>query len=201
MKTVFVRQERCVGCRHCEVACTIEHSSDKGLLSAIKKETQSGPRIHIEVVDNYLTFPNRCRHCEPAPCMQVCPTGSLYRDETTGSVLVDYLKCIRCTVCAMACPFGIIEFRKVPLTDLNREVNAKCDNCIGRLNEGGIPACAEACKTGALEYGDVNDLIRVSRRDFTTRLIMSQGAESEVPVIPENIRAFKAVMGKLATLS
>jgi len=183
------------------VACTIEHSSDKGLLSAIKKETQSGPRIHIEVVDNYLTFPNRCRHCEPAPCMQVCPTGSLYRDETTGSVLVDYLKCIRCTVCAMACPFGIIEFRKVPLTDLNREVNAKCDNCIGRLNEGGIPACAEACKTGALEYGDVNDLIRVSRRDFTTRLIMSQGAESEVPVIPENIRAFKAVMGKLATLS
>ena len=200
MKTVFVRQERCVGCRHCEVSCTIEHTEDKSLLAAIQKENRSGPRIHVEAY-NYQNFPNRCRHCDPAPCMQVCPTGSLFRDEATGSVLVDYLKCISCGVCAMACPFGIIEFRKVPFMDLNREVNAKCDNCIGRLNEGNIPACAEACKTGALEFGDINDLIRVSRRDFTTRLIKSQGAETEVPVIPDNIRAFKALVEKIASLS
>jgi anaerobic carbon-monoxide dehydrogenase iron sulfur subunit len=201
MKTVFVRQERCVGCRHCEVACAVEHSPDKTILSAIKKETKSGPRIHVEVSDNYQTFPGRCRHCEPAPCMQVCPTGSLYRDDATGSVLVDYLKCIKCAVCAMACPFGIIEFARIPYLDLNREVNAKCDNCIERLNEGKIPACAEACKTGALEFGEINDLIRVSRKDFTVRLIKSQGAETETLVIPENIRAFKTVMDKIAALS
>jgi len=201
MKTVFVRQERCVGCRHCEVACAIEHSKGKGLLSTIQEETKSYPRIFVEVIDNYLKFPNRCRHCDPAPCMQVCPTGSLYRDEQTGSVLIDYLKCIGCAVCAMACPFGIIQFQKIQKYELNREVNAKCDNCIGRLEEGRIPACAEACKTSALEFGEVNDLIRIARTDFTSRMIASRGAETEVPVIPENIRAFQKVMENLASLS
>jgi len=201
MKTVFVRQERCVGCRHCEVACAIAHSQSKSLIPAILEEMKSYPRIFVEAVDNYLKFPNRCRHCDPAPCMQVCPTGSLSRDESTGSVLVDYLKCIRCGVSAMACPFGIIEFRKVIKPAPDREVNAKCDNCIERLGEGKIPACAEACKTGALEFGEINDLIRVARSDFTTRMITSRGAEIEVPVIPENIRAFQAVMERLASLS
>lgn len=201
MKTVFVRQERCVGCRHCEVACAIEHSKGKSLLSTIQEETKPYPRIFVEVIDNYLKFPNRCRHCDPAPCMQVCPTGSLYRDEQTGSVLIDYLKCIGCAVCAMACPFGIIQFQKIQKYELNREVNAKCDNCIGRLEEGRIPACAEACKTSALEFGEVNDLIRIARTDFTSRMIASRGAETEVPVIPENIRAFQKVMENLASLS
>ncbi len=201
MKTVFVRKERCVGCRHCEVACAIEHSKGKNLLSTIHEETKSYPRIFVEVIDNYLKFPNRCRHCDPAPCMQVCPTGSLYRDVPTGSVLIDYLKCIGCAVCAMACPFGIIQFQRIQKYELNREVNAKCDNCIGRLEGGGIPACAEACKTGALEFGEINDLIRVARTDFTALIITSHGDDREVPAIPENIKAFQAVMEKLASLS
>jgi len=201
MKTVFVRQDRCVGCRHCEVACAIEHSQSKSLIPAIQEETRSYPRIYVEVIDNYQKFPNRCRHCDPAPCMQVCPTGSLSRDEATGSVLVDSLKCISCGVCAMACPFGIIQFHKVSTPAPNREVNAKCDNCIGRLEDGRIPACAEACKTGALEFGEINDLIRVARTDFTTRMITSRGAETEVPVIPENVKAFQAIMEKIASLS
>lgn len=201
MKTVFVRQERCVGCRHCEVACAIEHSESKDLLSSIQEKTRSKPRIFVEVIDNYLKFPNRCRHCDPAPCIQVCPTGSLYRDENTGSVLIDYLKCIGCSVCAMACPFGIIQFQDISILNLNREVNAKCDNCIVRLGEGRIPACVQACKTSALQFGEVNDLIRVARTDFTIRMITSRGADTEVPVIPKNIQAFQAVMEKLASLS
>ncbi len=132
--------------------------------------------------------------------MQVCPTEALYRDEETGSVVIDYAKCIACAVCAMACPFGIIRFGKVHQLDTERAVNAKCDNCIERQKEGQIPACAEACKTGALVFGDANDLIRVSRKDFTTRLITSQGTDVEVPRIPPNIRAFREIMGVLAEL-
>jgi anaerobic carbon-monoxide dehydrogenase iron sulfur subunit len=200
MKTVFVRQERCVGCRHCELACSVEHSESKELFLAIHEEKPSHPRIHVETVDNYLTFPNRCRHCDPAPCIQVCPTEALYRDEPTGSVLVNYGRCIQCSVCAMACPFGIITFQRVHQLNGNREVNAKCDNCIGKLNEGEIPACAQACKTGALEYGDVNDLIRKARTDFTMRLIRSEGSDLNVPVLPEHIKAYRAVMESIANL-
>lgn len=200
MKTVFVRQDRCVGCRHCEIACAVEHSENKELFLTFSEDKPSHPRIHVESVDNYLSFPNRCRHCDPAPCMQVCPTRALSRDEATGSVLVSYTRCIQCSVCAMACPFGIITFQKVRELDSDREVNAKCDNCIGRLSEGRIPACAEACKTGALEFGDVNDIIRETRADLTMRLIRSQGLDTEISSMPENIRAFKAVMETIANL-
>ncbi len=130
MKTVFVRPELCIGCRHCEIACAIEHSESRRLFDAIHEEKRSLPRIHVEVGVNCLTFPNRCRHCDPAPCMQVCPTGSLCRDPVTGSVVVRYDRCIGCAVCAMACPFGIIHFQRVHNLDTDREVNAKCDNCI-----------------------------------------------------------------------
>lgn len=200
MKTVFVRQERCVGCRHCELACAVEHSENRDLFQAISEDKTSRPRIHVESVDNYLTFPNRCRHCDPAPCMQVCPTRAIYRDGETGSVLVQYGSCIQCAVCAMACPFGIISFQQVRQVEGDRQVNAKCDNCIGRLREGRIPACAEACKTGALEFGDANDLVRETRADFTLRLIRSKGAEMEVPSMSDNIRAYKAVMESIASL-
>jgi len=131
--------------------------------------------------------------------MQVCPTNALERDEATGSVFVNYNKCIGCTACAVACPFGVIQFKKVHQVKLRRDVNAKCDNCIDRQREGRIPACVEACKTGALEFGEVNDLIRVSRKDFTVRMTKSQGAEVEVPKIPENIKAFRGILEELAT--
>jgi len=132
--------------------------------------------------------------------MQVCPTGAITRDDTTGSVLVKYGRCISCAVCAMACPFGIIGFWPVHDLDTDRNVNAKCDNCITRLKEGIIPACAEACKTGALVFGDANDLIRTERTDFTMKLIRSQGILDNGPAVPENISAFKAVMEKIANL-
>ena len=198
---VFIDPTRCIGCRHCEVACALEHSQSKTLFSMFEEVPLSKPRIHVEVGINFLTFPNRCRHCDPAPCMQVCPTEAIYRDEETGSVLVHYEKCINCGVCAIACPFGIIQFERVYQVKFNREVNAKCDNCIDREREGKEPACVEACKTGALTFGSVNELIRVSRKDFTIRMLKSQGAEVEVPKVPENIRAFRDIMVKVAEIS
>jgi carbon-monoxide dehydrogenase iron sulfur subunit len=100
----------------------------------------------------------------------------------------------------MACPFGIIRFGPVRQLDTDREVNAKCDNCLERQKEGLIPACAWACKTGALEFGDANDLVRTSRKDFTTRLVLAEGKGAEVTALPPNIRAFRAIMEELAGL-
>ena len=200
MKTVFVQPEQCIGCRHCEVACAIEHSQSKDLFGMLQEVPQSRPRIHVEVGVNFLTFPNRCWHCDPAPCMQVCPTNALYRDEATGSVLINYAKCIDCEACAIACPFGIIEFHNVYQVQFSREVNAKCDNCIDRQNEGGIPACVEACKTNALLFGETNELIRNSRKDFTLRMQKSQGADVEVRKIPANVQAFRNIMEQVANI-
>ena len=100
----------------------------------------------------------------------------------------------------MACPFGIIRFERVYQVKFKREVNAKCDGCIERQKEGRIPACVEACKTGALEFGETNELIRVSRKDFTVRMLKSQGTEVEVPKVPENIKAFRDIMTKVAEM-
>ena len=198
MKTVFVTPELCIGCRHCEVACAIEHAERKELFAALREEKRSQPRVFVETGMHFLTFPNRCRHCDPAPCMQVCPTGALVRDEATASVLVRYERCIGCAVCAMACPFGIIRFNPVRQLDTDRQVNAKCDNCIERQRAGSIPACAEACKTGALTFGEAGDLIRSSRKDFTLRLIAAQETGAEAPKMPSNVGAFRSIMARLA---
>ncbi len=200
MKTVFVNPEKCIGCRHCEVACAIEHSQSKDLFKMFEEVPLSEPRIHVEVGVNFLTFPNRCRHCDPAPCMQVCPTGALHRDEETGSVLVNYNSCIGCAMCAMVCPFDIITFNKVWNVNFDHEVNAKCDHCIDRQREGREPACVEACKTGALEFGEVNDLIRAARKDFTVRMTKSAGAEVEVPKVPVNVQSFRDIMAQVSAI-
>ncbi len=200
MNTVMVKPERCIGCRHCEVACAIEHSQNKTLFGAVSEDPIPKPRIHVEVGPGLLTFPNRCRHCDPAPCLQVCPTGALQRDAETDSVIVDYAKCIACAACAMVCPFGIIQFDKTYQIALDRNVNTKCDHCIDRQRTGRIPACVEACKTGALEFGDVNDLIRTNRKDFTFKILRPSGAEVEVPEVPPNIQAYRDIMKSIADI-
>ena len=193
MKTVFVHPERCIGCKHCEMACAIEHSRSKDLFGMLTETPRPQPRIHVELGVAFQTFPNRCRHCDPAPCMQVCPTGALYRDQETASVLVNYDRCIACAMCAMVCPFDIITFAPVWNVRLNREVNAKCDHCIDRQRNGEIPACVEACKTGALEFGDANEIIRSSRKDFTLRTTTALTGE-EAPALPANVEAFRQIM-------
>ncbi len=201
MKTVFIRPEMCIGCRHCEIACAVEHSQSRDLFGMLGEEPRSRPRIHVETGMEFLTFPNRCRHCEPAPCMQVCPADALYRDVATGSVLINYNRCIGCEACAIACPFGIIEFHNVYQVNLPRDVNAKCDNCIDRQHQNREPACVEACKTGALLYGEINDLIRNGRKDFTIRMLQSQTSDTDVSDVPANIRAYRDIMNQVAEMS
>ncbi len=201
MKNVFIHPELCIGCRHCEISCAVEHSQSKDLFGMLKETPQSRPRIHVEIGVDFLTFPNRCRHCDPAPCMQVCPTDALYRDKDTGNVLIAYNKCIDCAACAIACPFGIISFHKIPEISFDREVNTKCDGCIDRVREQKEPACVDACKTGALVFGNINEMIRNSRKDFTIRMIKSRGTEVETYRIPESVEQYREILKKIAKIS
>jgi carbon-monoxide dehydrogenase iron sulfur subunit len=194
MKTVFVNPERCIGCKQCQIACAVEHSQSKSLYEAIFEEPKSRPRVLV-APGLYLdtSFPNKCRHCDPAPCMTVCPTAAIHRDLSTGIVLVDQLKCIACAMCAMVCPFDVITFYP---TSTNKLAAIKCDHCIERQNRGEVPACVEACKVDALVFGDINELVKSAR----TRLAESVSVAvieigTEAARIPAHVEAWRS-MGK-----
>jgi carbon-monoxide dehydrogenase iron sulfur subunit len=154
MKTVIVRPERCVGCLQCRLACAVEHSASKSLLAAIAEATRPKPRLRIYPGGRNFAFPNKCRHCDPAPCQEVCIAGAIRRDAARGTVDIDPQRCISCAMCAMACPFGVLTYAPVHVAPDKAAVALKCDQCPDREKVGKVPACVTACKVGALSYGD-----------------------------------------------
>lgn len=156
MKKVVVHPERCVGCMQCMLACATTHSQSKKLVTAVAENPRPWPRIHVGAGIYREGFPNRCRHCDPAPCMLACLPGAIYRDPGTDTVLIDYDRCINCASCAMACPYGVIRYHEDYLAPPGKVVAVKCDNCVHRQAVGMIPACVEMCKTGALTFEDLD---------------------------------------------
>jgi carbon-monoxide dehydrogenase iron sulfur subunit len=193
MKTVFVNPERCVGCKQCEIACAVEHSQSKDLYQAVFERPKPRPRIHV-APGIYLntSFPNKCRHCDPAPCMTVCPTGAISRDADLDIVVIDGNKCITCAMCAMVCPFDVIRYYLSPAVHFDRTVALKCDHCIERQREGRIPACVEVCKVSALEFGDINDLVKSASTRLARVVSVATGEiRPELPQLPANYEAWR----------
>jgi carbon-monoxide dehydrogenase iron sulfur subunit len=190
---VFVNPERCIGCRQCEFACAVEHSKSRDAATAIFEDPVPRTRVHVEPGYALATsFPNRCRHCNPAPCQQVCPTAAIFRDMEHQLVLVNPAKCIACAMCAMVCPFDVLTFHALADGPAPRIVAVKCDGCIDRVREGRIPACAEACKVDALVYGNVNDLVREGRlRETRVVLAAQQEIAPEVPQVPGTVEGWR----------
>ncbi len=144
-KTIYVREEYCMGCRLCEIHCLVEHSRSKKIIKAYKEEfPRALPRMIVEQVGP-LSFALPCRHCEEAPCIAACITAAMYRDKKTGAVICDEGRCVGCWSCIMVCPFGVI------LRDTKeRKVVTKCDLCPDR----DVPICVLACPNEALVYGE-----------------------------------------------
>ncbi|NLI80143.1 MAG: 4Fe-4S dicluster domain-containing protein [Deltaproteobacteria bacterium] len=152
MKKVIVHPERCVGCMQCMAACAAAHSRSKSVHGAVLEFPIPKPRIHVGSGIYGEGFPNRCRHCDPAPCMLACLPGAIYRDDSMETVLIDPFRCINCASCAMACPFGVIRYHEDRAAPPGKCIAVKCDNCLERQLQGLIPACAEVCKSGALRF-------------------------------------------------
>ncbi len=98
-----------------------------------------------------------CKHCTHAACLDVCPTGALFRTEF-GTVVVQDDVCNGCGYCVPACPFGVIDRREGEKGTPNVGLAQKCTLCYDRLGEGLQPACATACPTQSIQYGNLDEL-------------------------------------------
>lgn len=184
MKQVVVHPERCIGCMQCMLACATAHSRSGTLFGATLERPLPKPRIHVGAGRFNEGFPNRCRHCEPAPCQAACLTGAIKRIASTNTVMINPDRCINCASCAMACPYGVIRFHEDPLGPPSRPVAVKCDNCASRVVTGLMPACVEVCKAGALTWESVEDAMR--RKNRQVARAMSSGV-AEQPAVPAGV--------------
>ena len=99
----------------------------------------------------WLMSSDVCKHCTESACLDVCPTGALFRTEF-GTVVVQDDVCNGCGYCVPACPFGVIDRRE-------EDGQAhKCTLCYDRLGAGMEPACAKACPTQSIQFGPLDEL-------------------------------------------
>jgi carbon-monoxide dehydrogenase iron sulfur subunit len=176
MKQVVVHPERCVGCMQCMAACAVAHSKTRQLASAALETPKPRTRVHVGAALHDNGFPNRCRHCNPAPCMLACLPGAIYREPQTDTVLIDLDRCINCASCAMACPFGVIRYHPDYSAPAGKVVAVKCDNCLERQFNGLVPACVEVCKSGALTFESIDSAMK--RKTDAVAQRIQVGAES-----------------------
>lgn len=167
------------GCKDCTLACHVTHNvPDMGNLKEEIKWiwTESYESTFPGQEHHYLPeamkdkpFIVLCNHCTKPACTRVCPTQATWKRESDGVVMMDYHRCIGCRYCMAGCPYGARSFnfrepREYIKSELNmkfptreRGVVEKCNFCEERLAEGLKPACVEACKVGALVFGDIED--------------------------------------------
>ena len=171
-KMIVVNEQRCLGCRTCVLECAMAHTEARSLVEAISARTPPQPRVHVEPAGEF-GIPLQCRHCEDAPCMTVCPTEAIHRPSQTGPVLIEPARCIGCKFCLLVCPFGVIDMSR------DGKVAVKCDLCVRRTEAGEEPACVAGCPTGALEFSDVEEYLRIRRREAVERLREGRTAAEE----------------------
>jgi formate dehydrogenase iron-sulfur subunit len=164
-KGFLVDTARCIGCRSCQVACKQwnklqpDKTTNKGTFENPRDLTPAlYNRIHfVESATSdggmsWQFFNERCMHCGEAGCMKVCPSPGALTRTKDGIVVFNKEKCISCKYCVSACPFNI------PRYDEDDKVS-KCHLCIDRVSNGLTPACAKACPTEALKFGNRDTLI------------------------------------------
>jgi formate dehydrogenase iron-sulfur subunit len=163
----------CIGCKACEVACKewnevpadgyvwsgLSYDNTQSLGAStwrhvmfLEQPLAAGPQL-AETTDpfRWVFLSDVCKHCGNAGCLEACPTGAIMRTDI-GSVLVQNDVCNGCGYCIVTCPFGVIDRRP-------KDGGAfKCTFCYDRQKAGLVPACAKACPTQSIQFGELEDL-------------------------------------------
>jgi formate dehydrogenase iron-sulfur subunit len=190
----FTDTSVCIGCKACEVACKEWNLiADDGMVWTGESydntsELNADTWRHVTFIEQrkpllldgetatldaeplrWLMESDVCKHCTHAGCLDVCPTGSLFRTEF-GTVVVQQDICNGCGYCVPACPFGVLDKRHLPRTPedtplalplLGKKEDGrvwKCTLCYDRLKGGHEPACAKACPTNSIQVGELDEL-------------------------------------------
>ena len=174
---------KCQGFRNCVEACINENNLDRRAATqyirifemedgVIDLDHADATFQHEVPAEGHFYLGTQCFQCADPPCVKVCPVGATWQ-EPDGITVVDYDWCIGCRYCMAACPYWARRFNwsapEVPVAELNpnqhylgnreRKVGVveKCTFCIHRVRQGRLPACAEACPTGARVFGNLLD--------------------------------------------
>jgi len=188
----FTDSSVCIGCKACEVACKEWNAVPMDGLEWTGESYDNTARLdantwrHVTFVEQrkplrldgeaaaldaeplrWLMSSDVCKHCTHAACLDVCPTGALFRTEF-GTVVVQQDICNGCGYCVPACPFGVLDRRELPELELLGSDPSgvrppdgrvwKCTLCYDRLKGGHEPACAKACPTDSIQFGEVDEL-------------------------------------------
>lgn len=163
----------CIGCKACEVACKEWNGveSDGQTWSGFSYDNTGAlghsTWRHVKFLEAESALPGLggdapeqptwafssdvCKHCENAGCLEACPTGSIVRTEF-GGVYVQPDICNGCAYCVVACPFGVVQKNK-------KDGRAfKCTFCYDRQLAGMVPACAKACPTESIKFGELGEM-------------------------------------------
>jgi formate dehydrogenase iron-sulfur subunit len=166
----------CIGCKACEVACKEWNEvPDDGMIWTgysydntqalgastwrhvmfLEQPAVAGPQqVDMENPFRWIFLSDVCKHCGNAGCLEACPTGAIVRTDV-GSVLVQSDVCNGCGYCVVSCPFGVVDKRHPDGRAF------KCTFCYDRQEAGMIPACAKACPTQSIRFGELAELREV----------------------------------------
>ena len=176
---------KCKGYRECVKACTeVNNQSIDPEIQYIRVLEMDRGTMNLEESNHYydesqpvpkdgkIYMPVQCHQCENPPCVKACPVEATWM-ESDGVVVIDYNWCIGCRMCMNACPYWARRFNwqapVLPKERINTEthylsnrprekgVTEKCFFCLQRTREGQMPACQEACPTGARVFGNLMD--------------------------------------------
>lgn len=207
----------CIGCKACEVACKewnelpddgfswSGHSYDntralgastwRHVLFLEQKQSMGSQLAGITEPFRWQFLSDVCKHCANAGCLEACPTGSIVRTEV-GSVFVQPDICNGCGYCVVSCPFGVIEKRP----EDGRAF--KCTFCYDRQKAGLIPACAKACPTQSIQFGDLEVLRQRGKKrvqDLQDRGYSDARIYDPQETSVGGIHAFFVILGKPET--
>lgn len=169
---LVVDLDSCIGCHACALNC--KEWNEAGRLASLPERDPGdtsfaspaeGPwfmRVHsFEAGEGaraqVVHFPRTCLHCEIPACVEVCPTGAMFKRAEDGIVLVNPDYCIGCGLCSWACPYGACEI------DNGTGTMRKCTLCIDRIysetldQDQRVPVCVASCPADALHFGDLGD--------------------------------------------